>query len=60
MANDREVYEKIKELCTSTTNWINYVDEIGNQCAYTDRGVEAILETARQLEEVYGINGINR
>ena len=32
---------------------MNYIDEIGNECAYTDRIIEAIYEEAEVLHKKY-------
>jgi len=60
MNKDEKIYLNISNIYVLAKEWLEYVDEIGNQCAYTDRGIEALLHEANQLEEVYGINGINR
>lgn len=45
------------KLCMSNiqllaTEWINYVNQL-NQCAYTDRGIETLLEEAEELLKIY-------
>ena len=45
-----EIIEKIAELCYE---YMDYIDEIGNECAYTDRIVEAIYEEAEVLHKKY-------
>ena len=45
-----EIIEKIAEMCYE---YMDYIDEIGNECAYTDRIVEAIYEEAEVLHKKY-------
>lgn len=52
---DEKVYNTIMSLLEKCGDWLDYVDDIGNQCASTDRGVEAIIELSKQLEEFYNM-----
>jgi len=53
MNKDEKMYLNISNIYTLAKEWLEYVDGIGNQCAYTDRGIEALLHEASQLNKVY-------
>lgn len=53
---DKQIVKTITELQNMCTNWLQYVKDLGNQCAYTDRGVESILELASKLDKIYNKN----
>ena len=44
---------KILELDKLTTAWLTNVALYGNECASTDRLVESIIKTAKELEIEY-------
>lgn len=46
----QEIVKKINELCKE---YIGFVESAGNECAYTDRIVEKIIERASELKEKY-------
>ena len=50
---DDKIYNKVEELESVCFKWIDDVDSLGNQCAYTDRGIETIIDIAKELESLY-------
>jgi hypothetical protein len=46
----QEIVTEINELCKE---YIGFVEGAGNECAYTDRLVERIIEKASELKERY-------
>jgi len=53
-SRDEAMYLNISNIYVLAKEWLEYVRDMGNQCAYTDRGIEALLHEAAQLKEVYG------
>lgn len=53
MKKDKEVKELIEQLNLKSSGFLEWVAELGNQCAFTDRFVEEIISTAQKLEKVY-------
>lgn len=45
------MYNSVKLIHKHCENYLNYVEGIGNECAYTDRIVEAIYEEAEVLHK---------
>ena len=45
--------DKILELNKLTNAWLSNINLYGNECASTDRLVESIIETAKELENKY-------
>ena len=45
--------DKILELNRLTAVWLSNVEFYGNECASTDRLVESIIKTAKELEIEY-------
>ena len=45
------MYDIILKIGNMCFDYIDYIDEIGNECAYTDRIVEAIYEEAEVLHK---------
>ena len=43
----------MKRLSTFTKEFNEFVDTFGNQCAYTDRMVEQIIEISKEIEKLY-------
>ena len=50
---------KIKELKDLCEDYLTCVSQYGNECAYTDRKLENILETATKIKEEYDKDGID-
>lgn len=46
----------IKKIHNKTQGFLNYLTTYGNECAYTDRMVEQIIDFAHELEEKYNRN----
>ena len=44
---------KIKELRNKCDEFLQQVDSLGNECAWTDRKLEDILEFAEKLKREY-------
>ena len=44
---------KIKELRNKCDEFLQQVDGLGNECAWTDRKLEAILELADKIKKDY-------
>ena len=45
--------EIVKEIYEHCDEYLRFVTEIGNECAYTDRIVECIIKNANKLKERY-------
>ena len=45
--------DKILELNRLTAVWLSNVEFYGNECASTDRLIESIIKTAKELENKY-------
>lgn len=56
MKNDEKILEMVKDLRADCMIFIDSVKAYGNQCAYTDRMLEKILETSGELEKLYSGN----
>ena len=56
MKNDKKIAREMKRLSTFTKEFNEFVDTFGNQCAYTDRMVEQIIETSKEIEKLYQDN----
>ena len=50
MVNFKKEVKEINKLCEE---FLNEVEALGNECAYTDRIVEEILEVAKKLQTKY-------
>lgn len=48
-----KTYKLIKKLNKLTNQYLNEVDGLGNECAYTDRMVEDIVELAKKVHKAY-------
>lgn len=46
----QEIVKEINELCKE---YIGFVENAGNECAYTDSIVECIIKKANELKEKY-------
>ena len=46
----------MKRLSSFTKEFNEFVDTFGNQCAYTDRMVEQIIEISKKIEKLYQDN----
>ena len=44
---------KVKELRNKCDEFLQQVNGLGNECAWTDRKLEAILDCAEELKEEY-------
>ena len=53
MTNDKEVYDKMKQLKSLVDSWITEVDALGNQNASTDRRLEKAIEVSKEIEQSY-------
>lgn len=56
MKNDKKINDKILEINEKTSDFISAVKSLGNQCAATDRIVEAIIKLGKELEELHNNN----
>lgn len=56
MKNDKKIEEVVRDMSLYIKNFIEFVDETGNQCAYTDRMVESLIKKATELKELYKNN----
>ena len=56
MKKDKKIVELIKEITEQCQDFTNTVDSMGNQCAWTDRKIEAILKKMTELKQVYESN----
>lgn len=52
MDNDEKLRELIASIHTKTKEFIDYVNQIGNQCAYTDRLIEDVIQQSKELESL--------
>lgn len=52
MANDEKLRELMASIHTKTKEFIDYVNQIGNQCAYTDRLIEDVIQQSKELESL--------
>ena len=43
----------VKKINQISNNYLDYVDGVGNECAYTDRMIEAIIDEAKKLEKAH-------
>lgn len=50
---ERIMREIVKEIYEDCDEYLRFVTEIGNECAYTDRVVERIIKKANELKEKY-------
>jgi hypothetical protein len=46
----------VEELKQQVDTYLQQVNSIGNECAYTDRLLEQIITKAKQIEQVYHNN----
>lgn len=53
MSKDEQLKEQVMLIKVLASTWLNTVKEYGNQCAYTDRGIEEIIAAGAKLEEIY-------
>ena len=56
MINDKKIAKEMKRLSDFTKEFNEFVDSIGNQCAYTDRIVEKIIEISEEIAKLYQDN----
>ena len=52
MDNDEKLRELMASIHTKTKEFIDYVNKIGNQCAYTDRLIEDVIQQSKELESL--------
>lgn len=53
MKNDKKILEFVRTLRAKAEGFVDEVEALGNQCAYTDRIVEEIIQVGEQLKEAY-------
>jgi len=53
MTKDERLMQAVKRIKEQSEIWIDQVNSIGNQCAYTDRGLENILDLSKELDKIY-------
>ena len=46
----KEIVKEISELCKE---YLGFVESVGNECAYTDRMIEEIINKANELKIKY-------
>lgn len=56
MKKDKKIEKLIKEITEQCQDFTNSVDLMGNQCAWTDRKIEAILKKTTELKKAYESN----
>ena len=49
MKTTKENFDTVSKIAALAKEWIDYVDSIGNECAYTDCILEKIQEEASKL-----------
>ena len=53
MKNDKKIAIEMKRLSSFIKEFNEFVGTFGNQCAYTDRMVEQIIEISKEIEKLY-------
>ena len=53
---DMQYKRFVEELKQQVDTYLQQVNSIGNECAYTDRLLEQIITKAKQIEQVYHNN----
>lgn len=53
MKNDKKIVEMMKVLETKVKDWNLLVKQMGNQDAYSDRCLEEVLGTAKEVQKLY-------
>ena len=53
MKNDKKIIEMMKVLETKVKDWNLLVKQMGNQDAYSDRCLEEVLGTAKEVQKLY-------
>lgn len=53
MKNDKKIVEMMKVLETRVKDWNLMVKQMGNQDAYSDRCLEAVLFTAKEVQKLF-------
>lgn len=57
MKENKEVLAlQLHEVITAASDWLSSVLALGNQCAATDRKLEAVIDKAEKLKEEYESN----
>lgn len=56
MKNDKKIAREMKRPSSFTKEFNEFVDTVGNQCAYTDRMVEQIIEISKEIAKLYQDN----
>ena len=56
MSKDAKIEEAVTRVRNAADAFLRYIECMGNQCAYTDRMVEEIIENGKNLENVYNNN----
>lgn len=47
---------EVKKINRETKEFLNYLETYGNECAYTDRMIENIIQYSHELEKKYHQN----
>lgn len=50
---DKKIYELVAAIAKDGAEWKKYVDDCGNECAYTDTLLETIAKNADLLGELH-------
>lgn len=53
MRNDKTIEKLMKSIENNAKEFNEFVESIGNQCAYTDRMIEIVIELATDLKTLY-------
>ena len=53
MKNDSQIKEKVKQIHQKSGNYLDFVNTM-NECAFTDRMIEEIIDDAKELEQLHG------
>lgn len=53
MKNDKKIERLVNEIQAVTGTWLQQVRMMGNQNAWTDRGIEEIISLNKKLQELY-------
>ena len=53
MNTDERIKEQVTIIKVLCSEWLKYVDDLGNQCPYTDKVLEEIIAAGIKMEMIY-------
>lgn len=53
MKYDKTIEHKIKNVHKLTKEFLTFIETIGNQCVYTDRIIEAIIDKVSEIKNLH-------